>query len=657
MMHRGVRVGHFFLSQKEGGRPFTDADEEVLVLFASQAATAITNARAYRDEQRARADLESLVDTSPVGVVVFEARSGRPVLINREVKRIVSALSTPGHSPEQLLEVLTCRFSSGREISLDELPLAEELVNATTVRAEEIVLKAPGGASVTTLVNATPIHAEDGAVESVVVTLQDLAPLEELERLRAEFLGMVSHELRAPLTSIIGSAATALRSTPAVSRAETRQLLRIIEEQAAHMHGLISDLLDAGRIEAGTLSVSPEPVEVARLVEWARKTFLSGGGRHAIQIDLPPDLPLVQADRERVVQVLNNLFSNAARHSPETAPIRVAAERDGPHVAVSVTDEGRGVPPDLLPQLFRKHTQVGGGQERGIRGSGLGLAICKGLVEAHGGRIRAESDGVGLGTRFTFTLPAANGAGSDSAPGLVRSSGGSLRRENGRTRVLVVDDDPQTIKYVRDALVAPGYSTLSTVDPQEVSRLLKTHKPHLVLLDLLMPGTDGIELMEEVPELGDVPVIFISAYGRDETIARALGAGAADYIVKPFSPTELVARIDAALRRWGGLSDSFVLGELAIHYGERRVTVGNRPVKLTAKEFELLRALTVNAGQVSTYEFLLRRVWSGKDSADPRLVRTYVKRLRRKLGDDASNPSYIINQRQVGYRMARPDDR
>ncbi|MDE0127135.1 MAG: ATP-binding protein [Bryobacterales bacterium] len=523
IVHRGVRVGHFFLGQKEGARPFTDEDEEILVLFASQAATAITNARTYRAERRARADLEALVDTSPVGVVVFEARTGRPVLLNREAKRFAGVLGAPGEAPELLLEVLTCRFSGGREISLDELPLAEELGNATTTRAEEIVLKAPGGRSVTTLVNATPIRAEDGTVESVVVTLQDLAPLEELERLRAEFLGMVSHELRAPLTSVIGSAATALRSAPDLPRAETRQLLRIIEEQAAHMHGLIGDLLDAGRIEAGALSVSPEPAELAGLVERARRTFQSGGGRHALRIDLPPDLPLVQADRERVVQVLNNLFSNAARHSPEMSPIRVAAERDGPHVAVSVTDEGRGVPPDLLPHLFRKHARVGGGRERGIRGSGLGLAICKGLVEAHGGRIRAESGGVGLGTRFTFTLPAAESTGGRAADGPPRRSGGSPADGRGLTRVLVVDDDPQTLKYVRDALAMPGYTTLSTVDPQEVSRLLGTRRPHLVLLDLLMPGTDGIELMEQVPGLGDLPVIFISGYGRDETIARAAG--------------------------------------------------------------------------------------------------------------------------------------
>ena len=183
---RGVHVGNFFLAEKEGGREFTSEDEEVLVLFASQAATAIASARTHRDEQRARADLEALVDTSPVGVVVFDARTGRAVSFNREARRIVGGLRTGDAPLEQLLEVMVCRRGDGREIRLDELPLADELRNAETVRAEEIELSVPDGRSVTTLVNATPIRSAHGAVESVVVTVQDLAPLEELERRRAE---------------------------------------------------------------------------------------------------------------------------------------------------------------------------------------------------------------------------------------------------------------------------------------------------------------------------------------------------------------------------------------------------------------------------------------------------------------------------------------
>ena len=657
MRHRGVAVGHFFLAEKEGGREFTGEDEEVLVLFASQAATAIANARTHRAEQRARADLEALVETSPVGVVVFDARTGTPVSLNREAKRIVGGLRLPDRSPEQLLEVLTFRRADGREIALDEVPLARALSTAETVRAEEIVIQVPDGRSVTTLVNATPIRSKDGEVESFVVTMQDLAPLEELERLRAEFLGMVSHELRAPLTSIKGSAATVLGAAPALDPAEMLQFFRIINEQADQMRGLISDLLDAGRIEAGTLSVAPEPAEVAGLVDQARNTFLSGGGRNSVRIDLPPDLPRVMADTQRIVQVLNNLFSNASRHSPESSPIRVAAVRDGLHVAISVADEGRGLPADRLPHLFRKHAGAGGGErERGIGGSGLGLAICKGLVEAHGGRIWAESGGAGQGTRFTFTIPVADEAGTGAAAGAARSRSRSPREGPEPTRILVVDDDPQALRYVRDALSAAGYAPVVTGDPGEVAHLLKTKKPQLVLLDLILPGTDGIELMQRVPEMADLPVIFISGYGRDETIARALETGAADYIVKPFSPTELAARVRAALRRRAE-PEPFLLGDLAIHYEQRRVSVAGRPVQLTVTEYELLRVLSLSAGRVVTCDALLRQVWGGRESGGAKLVRAFVKTLRRKLSDDATRPAYIFTERGVGYRLAEPDDR
>ena len=656
MRHHDVHVGNFFLAEKEGGQEFTGADEDILVLFASQAAAAIANARTHRDERRARADLETLIETSPVGVVVFDGRTGKPVSFNREVVRIVEGLRLPDTAPEQLMDLITCRRADGREVPLGEIPLAQQFSNGETVRAEEMTLSVASGRSVTTLVNSTPIRSADGAVESVVVTMQDLAPLEELERLRAEFLGIVSHELRTPLISIKGSATTVLDASPPPEPAEMLQLFRFINEQANQMRNLIGDLLDHGRIVTGTLSVSPEPTEVATFVDQARNTFATSSGRHVLRIDLPEDLPPVMTDGARIVQVLNNLISNAARHSPESSPIEVAAVRDGVHVAISVTDKGRGVPPDRLPHLFRKHARAGSGdQERGLGAAGLGLAICKGLVEAHGGRISAESGGVGQGTRFTFTLPVAEEASAvaPAAPGRPRP----LRHGQEQTRILVVDDDAQMLRYVRDALTEAGYAPVVTGDPEELPGLVRMHKPGLVLLDLLLPGTDGIELMERVPELGDLPVIFISAYGRDETIVRALDAGAADYIVKPFSPSELTARVRAALRRQTE-PVPFQCGELAIHYEQRRVTVGGRLVELTATEFELLRVLSVNAGRVLTYDSLLRQAWSGRDRGvgDPKLVRALVKRLRRKLGDDAAAPIYVLNVRGVGYRMPRAGD-
>ena len=650
MRHQGVHVGNFYLVQKEGGGAFTDEDEEILVLFASQAAAAIANARTYRDEQQARANLEALIETSPVGVVVFDVATGRPVSFNREARRITESLRDPGAPPEQLLQVMTCRFTDGREIALDQFPIAAVLSDAETVRAEEIVLSAPNGRSVTTLINATPIRNEDGAVTSVVVTMQDLAPLEELDRLRAEFLDMVSHELRAPLSSIKGSATTLLEASSTLERAEMRAFSRIIVDQADHMRALISDLLDAGRIDSGTLSVAPELTEVAALVDRARNAFISAGTGHDVLIDLAPGLPRVLADRRRIVQVLNNLLANAARQSPARAPIRVAAVPEGAHVAISVRDEGRGIAPERLPQLFRKYAGSRDGEE-GIEG-GLGLAICKGLVEAHGGRIRAESGGPGQGARFIFTIPVAAEPG-DRASASGRPPAPRPKQEEERPRVLVVDDDPQALRFVRDALTGAGYTVMVTADHHDLADLIDTDRPHLVLLDLMLPDTDGIELMQHVPQLADLPVIFISAYGQDETIARALESGAADYIVKPFSPTELTARIGAALR---GRAEPkpFAVGDLAIHYGERRVTVAHREVELTATEFELLRALSINAGQVTTYDSLLRQVWGRRGCGDSHLVRAFVKQLRRKLGDDPRKPAYIFNHRGVGYRMARP---
>ena len=194
-----------------------------------------------------------------------------------------------------------------------------------------------------------------------------------------------------------------------------------------------------------------------------------------------------------------------------------------------------------------------------------------------------------------------------------------------------------------------------TAEADEIAGLVRTDKPQLVLLDLMLPGADGIELMAEVPELSDLPVIFLSGYGRDETIARAFEAGAADYIVKPFSPTELTARVGAAIRARAG-SAPFELGALAIDYARRRVTVDGRAVALTATEYEILRILSVHAGQVVTFESLLRRAWDAREPTDTNRVRAFVSQLRAKLGDDAARPAFIVNERRVGYRMPRPGE-
>ena len=657
ILHQGLNVGVIGMARSEPGEEFTQEDEEALVMFASQVALVVANARRYQDEQRARNDLETLIDTSPVGVAVFDARTGVTLTSNRESERILDELRAPDSTVEEVLRDMTVRREDGQEVSLNHYSLPHLMASGETVRAEEIVLEMPDGRSISVLMNCTPIRSEEGEVETLVVTLQDMTPSRELERIRAEFLAMVSHELRAPLATIKGSITNLLDPAGALNPAEARQFFQIIDSQTDRMRGLISDLLDVARIETGTLSVTPEPTDVRALAADAADAFRLGGHRHTLAIDLPPDLPWVMADRQRMAQVLGNLLANAARHSPEFSTIRVtAAVREDFHVSISVSDEGRGIPAESLPYLFRKFSRIEGDDKGGD--TGLGLAICKGIVEAHGGRILAESDGPGLGATFTLTVPSVDEAGFVSPVPPVRVSPLSPRqREAGeQVRILAVDDDPEALRLIRDALVKAGYAVIATGDSADVHRLIEEDKPHLVLLDLMLPGVDGVDLMHEIVEILSMPVIFVSAYGQDQLVARALEAGAADYVVKPFSPTELVARIRVALRNREVPQPPgpYVLGELTIDYVARRVTLAGSPVRLTPIEYRTLVELSANAGRVLPYDHLLQRVWGAEGDTDMRPMRTVISTLRRRLGDDANNPTYIFTEPRVGYRMAMP---
>ena len=645
-MHRhGTYVGSFFLADKDDGCAFSDEDEETLVLLAAQAASAIVNARAHRAERRARVNLRLLLDTTPVGVVLVNAAGNVPVSLNREAMRIARALRPPDLAPGKLVRDIVCRRSDGLEFRLGEFPRA--FGGARALHSEELGLSVADGPSVQVLANAATVRLDGDEAASAILTLQDMTPFKEFDLMRTRFMSMVSHELREPLSAIKGATATLLEEADELARAEMCAYFRIIAEQAGRMRSLVGDLLDAGRIETGMLAVSPECSDIRDLLERARDTFSNGGSRHSIRIDLPSGIAPVMADRGRIVQVLGNLLSNAAEHAPESSPIRIAAALDGDYVAVSVSDEGAGIAPELLPNLFGEQI---GRATNSASGAGLGLVICKGLVEAHGGRISAESPGPGLGATFTFTLPVAGPA--------ERAAGEPAQAAAGRrdpARVLVVDDDPQALRFMRNTLEGAGYTTLVTGDHRDLPRILRTERPQLVLLDLALPGTDGVDLLHRLPGLADIPVIFVSGYGHGETVARALDAGGEDFIVKPCSPSELTARVRLALRRQAK-PRTFVLGELAIDYSSRRVGVAGRAVDLTATEYEILRVLSLNAGEVVTYDAMLRQVWSRREGADPNLVRMFVSNLRRKLGDSAETPVWIVNERGVGYRMAMPGD-
>ena len=245
LLHRRGSYGNIYLTEKEGGEEFTPDDERLLQMFASEAAATIAQEQRFQQENRSRLSVEALINTSPVAVLVFDAKTRDLVSYNDETKRIVRGLTAPSHTISDLLGVMAFRRSDGRDIPPEELPTELAIRSGETVRAEDIVIHLPDGPPVPTLCNVTPIRSEGGEIVSVVATLQDMTPLADLERQRAEFLGMVSHELRMPLASIKGSASALMGPLHPPGR-----------ERGATV---LSDHRPAGRSHAGPHQGPPRP--------------------------------------------------------------------------------------------------------------------------------------------------------------------------------------------------------------------------------------------------------------------------------------------------------------------------------------------------------------------------------------------------------------
>jgi len=239
-----------------------------------------------------------------------------------------------------------------------------------------------------------------------------VATLRELDRLKTELLSTVSHELRTPLGSIKGYATTLLTHEHKLKRDERREFLEIIDSEADRLRELIENLLDMSRLEAGVLRMDRSPVHLDRVAQDVARSVQLAAPQHEVVVEWPEDAE-VDADPRRIYQVMQNLLTNAVKYSPDGGRIRLAGAFDRRELTVSVADQGLGMPPGELDRVFERFHRVGGEVAQRIGGTGLGLAICKGLVDAHGGRIWAESDGEGKGSTFHFTLPlAARGHGA-----------------------------------------------------------------------------------------------------------------------------------------------------------------------------------------------------------------------------------------------------
>jgi two-component system, OmpR family, KDP operon response regulator KdpE len=262
-------------------------------------------------------------------------------------------------------------------------------------------------------------------------------------------------------------------------------------------------------------------------------------------------------------------------------------------------------------------------------------------------------------TTFSFTLPIEPEQTRESSVVITQRSNhvGRVRRAGERTRILAIDDEPQLLRYLQRTLANAGYNPIVTKDPGQAAELIEAEDPDLVLLDLLFPAHDGLSVLKEIRQVSAVPVLFLSAVD-GEAIVQALQSGADDYITKPFSASELLARVEAALRR-RLLPDQvqskppYHMEGLTVDFKDRRVVLHGQPLSLSATEYKLLFELADNPGRVLTNEELLRRIWGPEYIGDSHLLRSFIKNLRRKLGDDARSPHLLFTERGVGYWLRK----
>lgn len=221
-------------------------------------------------------------------------------------------------------------------------------------------------------------------------------------------------------------------------------------------------------------------------------------------------------------------------------------------------------------------------------------------------------------------------------------------------RILVVDDEPQIRKFLNISLKAEGYDVVEAPLGEEGISKCATTQPNLVILDLGLPDIDGQKVIGRIREWSDVPIIVLSVRAKDQEKVRALDNGANDYVTKPFSIEELLARVRVALRLKidpEAETSEFVIGDLSVDVPRRKVSIADQDVKLTRKEFDLLRMLAQNAGRIVTHRQILREVWGPAHEDDVHYLRIYIGHLRQKLGDDSANPTYIESEPGVGYRL------
>jgi signal transduction histidine kinase/ActR/RegA family two-component response regulator len=505
------------------GRPrrFSPEERSFAATIAEYCADALARARLYDEARRAERHLQGVLDRLPMGIIVARAPNGEIVFANDALARL-----------------------DAHALARQDGPIARAL-QGEVVDERELRIEGADGSERWVHVRAAPMSRADDTHETAVVTTVDVtaekasrAAADEANRAKDEFLAMLGHELRNPLAPIV----TALHLMRLRGGGMLERERAVIERQVSHLMRLVDDMLDVSRAVRGDLRLERVPVEMASVVADAIEVAgpLVEERRHKLTVTVPRTGLLIVADAERIAQVVTNLLTNAAKYTPSGGHITVLARADADQIVLEVSDDGAGIPPELLPVVFEAFTQGRQGLDRKQGGLGLGLAIARQLIVAHGGTIEARSAGPGQGTTMVVRLPRAD----VPSPAVGSSHDVAAHETRGaRRRVLVVDDNPDAAELLSDALTEVGHEVLTAADAPSALQLVQSFKPDIAFLDIGLPVMDGYELARQLRRMSSLavtPLVAVTGYAQDDDRRRAIASGFTEHLAKPLTPDRVL---------------------------------------------------------------------------------------------------------------------
>jgi DNA-binding response OmpR family regulator/signal transduction histidine kinase len=438
-----------------------------------------------------------------------------------------------------------------------------------------------------------------------------------------------------------------------------------IGNAAEEMRAALAALDDIVLLRRGPQSLQVAPLDLTDLVMTLLADWKTQAPDHSLELSMPGEVPGIIADAARLERTLDLLIAHAIRFVPKGESIRVTIRPGAEEILVSVRNHGHVIDAEQLKHLFKPLLASSGAGEAAVEGD-LGLALARAVAHAHGGRIWAELREPETHLAIFLALPlvppearAPLRSSARSALPDVAVPAARLALKRGSPVILVVDGDARMARFLRANLEAQPYRVVVAHDLEEAYRLIDLEEPDLLLLDSTLPSLEQPETLQRLGEYASAPLILLAPRSDPLDCARALDLGVADYVAKPFSVEELLARVRAALRKREGEGRAnaresvFTSGDLRIDFSLHQVTVGGRPTQLSKTEFKLLRALAQHAGMVLSHEVLLERVWGPGYGHEVDFVWVYIRRLRRKIEPDPSRPRFILTVPGVGYRLAR----